>query len=153
MFHKSEHETELDPVTASLSADRRAEPRLTASDEPARIAWQEGCFKMGKAPARLIDITSQGAGLVTPRPGQLCKMLWLGIESLPCEWVKATIRAAVPIGLKWRYHLVFCEPCPVGLLERALLGSPPSRHHRFDLGLEEQEDEDKDEDRDDHWLA
>ena len=74
---------------------------------------------MHKVPARLIDITTQGAGFVAGRPAEPGQMLWLGFVSLPCEWVKATIRAAFPAGPQWRYHVAFCEPCPVGLLEHA----------------------------------
>jgi len=75
---------------------------------------------MHKVPARLIDITTQGAGFVAGRPAEPGQMLWLGFVSLPCEWVKATIRAAFPAGPQWRYHVAFCEPCPVGLLEHRL---------------------------------
>jgi hypothetical protein len=93
-------------------------PRLSTAGEPARIAWKEDGFRMHQMPARLLDITTQGAGLVAGRPAEPGQVLWLGFVSLPCEWVKATIRAAVPNGLQWRYHVAFCEPCPVGLLER-----------------------------------
>jgi hypothetical protein len=108
-----------DSIPASTSFERRSTPRLSTSGEPARIAWKEGGFRMHKVPARLIDITTEGAGLVAGRPAEPGQMLWLGFASLPCEWVKATIRAAFPDGPQWRYHVAFCEPCPVGLLERA----------------------------------
>ncbi len=74
---------------------------------------------MHKMPARLIDITTEGAGLVVARPAEPGQMLWLGFASLPCEWVKATTRAAFPDGPRWRYHVAFCEPCLVGFFEHA----------------------------------
>jgi hypothetical protein len=77
-----------------------------------------------RAPARLIDITTRGAGLVTHRPAEFGQTVWLGVEALPCEWVRAIIRAVSPDGSQWRYHLAFCEPCPVGLLEQATTGAP-----------------------------
>jgi hypothetical protein len=110
-----------DSIPASTSFERRSVPRLSTCGEPARIAWKEEGFRMHKEPARLIDITAQGAGLVAGRPAETGQMLWLGVASLPCEWVKATIRAAFPDGPRWRYHVAFCEPCPVGLLERATI--------------------------------
>src|SRR5262245_55664359 len=116
--------SEPDPIPAprSLATERRSTPRLPTADEPARIAWKSQGLRMHKAPARLIDITAVGAGLLAQQPAELGQLLWLGITSLPGEWVKATIRAAVPQGSQWQYHLAFCEPCPVGLLERAIIG-------------------------------
>jgi hypothetical protein len=51
-------------------------------------------------------------------------VLWLGMASLPWEWVKVTIRAAVQGEHEWRYHVLFCEPCPPGLLEQAISPLP-----------------------------
>ncbi len=79
---------------------------------------------MCKAPARLIDITANGASLLAARPAQSGQVLWLGMASLPWEWVKASIRGAFPVGPRRRYHVAFCEPCPVGLLEAAIGLSP-----------------------------
>jgi hypothetical protein len=104
---------------APAFTERRAVVRISASAEAARLAWKEGCFRMGNSPARLIDITANGACLLTQRPVELGQMLWLGVASLPCEWVKATVRAATFDGSQWRCHLAFSEPCPVGLLEEA----------------------------------
>jgi len=75
---------------------------------------------MCKAPARLIDISAKGARLLAARPGQPGEVLWLGMASLPWEWVKATIRETFPFGPRRRFHIAFCEPCPVGLLEAAI---------------------------------
>jgi hypothetical protein len=111
--------SEPDSIPVFPLFERRSIPRLSTSGEPARIAWKEEGFRMHKVPARLIDITTQGAGFVAGRPAEPGQLLWLGFVSLPCEWVKASIRAVVPNGPQWRYHVAFCEPCPVGLLERA----------------------------------
>jgi hypothetical protein len=104
---------------APAFTERRAVPRISAFAVAARIAWKEGCFRMGKSSASLIDITANGACLVTLRPAELGQMLWLGIASLPCEWVKATVRGATSDGSQWTCHLAFSEPCPLGLLEEA----------------------------------
>ena len=115
------------PAPGLVTIERRSTPRLLTSDEPARIAWKAGGLRMRRAPARLFDITARGAGLLAQQPAQLGQLVWLGITSLPCEWVKATIRAAVPRGSQWQYHVAFCEPCPAGLLEQAIHGSPSLR--------------------------
>jgi hypothetical protein len=122
---RSHHDPEAAPGLVTI--ERRSTPRLPTSDEPAQIAWKAGGLRMRRAPARLIDITARGAGLLAQRPAQLGQLIWLGIASLPCEWVKATIRAAVPNGSQWQYHVAFCEPCPAGLLEQAIHGSPSIR--------------------------
>jgi len=95
-------------------------PRLPTSGEPARIAWKQEGLRVCKVPAQLVDINANGAGLFAARPAEPGGVLWLGIASLPCEWVKATIRWTFSDGPRWRLHLAFCEPCPVGLLEEAL---------------------------------
>jgi hypothetical protein len=96
---------------------------------------------MCQAPARLLDITAQGAGLLSLGPADAGQVLWVGVVSLPCEWVKATIRAAIRQGTSWRYSLAFCEPCPAGLLERASAAAGEDREvHGFFLVLREDED-------------
>jgi hypothetical protein len=109
-----------DSILISRLSERRSMLRLPASGGLARIAWKEGGLRMCKAPARLIDITANGAGLLAARPAQSGEVLWLGMASLPWEWVKATIREAFPFGPRRRFHIAFCEPCPVGLLEAAI---------------------------------
>jgi PilZ domain len=109
-----------DSICTDTWAERRRAPRYSASGEPARIAWKEEGLRVCKAPARLIDIAANGAGLVAARPAEPGEMLWLGMASLPWEWVKATIRATCPDGREWRLHVAFCEPCPVGLFEIAI---------------------------------
>ena len=108
--------SEPDPLPAPRfpATERRSIPRLPAADEPARIAWKSEGLRMHQAPARLIDITTRGAGLLAPRPAALGQIFWLSLTSLPNEWVKATIRAALPQGSQWQYHLAFCEPCQIG---------------------------------------
>jgi len=112
--------SQCDLILMSGLSDRRSTPRLPAFGRPARIAWKEGGLRVCKAPARLIDITANGAGLLAARSAKPVEVLWLGITSLPWEWVKATVRGASPLGTRRRYHIIFCEPCPVGLLEEAL---------------------------------
>jgi hypothetical protein len=104
----------------STSTERRSVLRLSAGGKPARIAWKEKGFPVRKVPALLIDITANGAGLLTARSAEPGHILWLGIQSLPLEWVKAAVRCVLPDGLFWRFHIAFCEPCPVGLLEEAI---------------------------------
>jgi hypothetical protein len=122
---RSNHDPQAAPGLVTI--ERRSIPRLPTSDEPARIAWKAGGLRMGQAPARLLDITARGAGLLAPRPAPLGQLIWLGIASLPGEWVKGTIRAAIPKGSQWQYHVAFCELCPAGLLEQAIHGSPSIR--------------------------
>jgi hypothetical protein len=112
--------SQLEPGSASTWPERRSAPRFLASGEPARIAWKQQGLRVCKAPARLIDIATSGAGLVATRPAEPGEMLWLGVASLPWEWVKATVRAAWPDGTRWRLHVFFCEPCPMGLFEQAI---------------------------------
>jgi hypothetical protein len=52
------------------------------------------------------------------RPSDL-SYFWVGLESLPCEWVKATLRKAVRDDGGWVYHCVFLETCAPGIIERA----------------------------------
>jgi hypothetical protein len=133
-----------DSIPDFTSFERRSMPRLSTCGEPARIAWKEKGFRMSKVPARLLDITTQGAGLVAARPAEPGQTLWLGFVSLPCEWVKATIRAAFPSGRQWRYHVAFCEPCPVGLLERAtILAQSPQAE--FSSGIFQDNGDDNEE--------
>jgi hypothetical protein len=131
-----------DPIPAHgpISIERRSTPRLRTSNEPARIAWKAGGLRMRTAPARLIDITTHGAGLVAHRPGELGQLVWLGVLSLPGEWVKATIRAAIRNGSQWKYHLAFCEPCPAGLLEEAVHGARSIRSSARCLVFEDDDD-------------
>jgi hypothetical protein len=116
-----------DSIYTSAWSERRSMPRYSASGEPARIAWKEQGLRVYKAPACLIDITARGACLLVARPAEPGDLLWLGMASLPWEWVKASIRAAAPDGPRWRFHIAFCEPCPVGLLEQAIGLSARSR--------------------------
>jgi hypothetical protein len=115
---------ENDPAWVPSGTERRRLPRLAASDAAARIAWKAEGVRVYKAAARLIDITSLGAGFVALRPAEPGGVLWLGMASLPWEWVKVTIRAAVQGAHEWRYHVAFCEPCPPGLLEQAISPLP-----------------------------
>jgi hypothetical protein len=113
-----------DSVCVPAFAERRRMPRIAASDAEARIAWKREGVRVCKASARLIDITEQGAGFVSERPAEPGEVLWLGMASLPWEWVKVTIRAVAPGAHEWRYHVAFCEPCPPGLLEQAVSPLP-----------------------------
>jgi hypothetical protein len=131
-----------DPIPAHgvITIERRSTPRHPTSSEPARIAWRAGGLRMHQAPARLIDITAYGAGLLAHRPAELGQLVWLGVTSLPGEWVKASIRAAIPRGSQWQYHVAFCEPCPAGLLEQALHGARSIRSSVRSLVFEDDDD-------------
>jgi hypothetical protein len=131
-----------DSILTSTPAERRSLPRLLASGEPARIAWKVQGFRVRKASARLIDISANGVGLLAAQPAKPGQVFWLGVESLPCEWVKATVRCAFSAGLFWRFNMVFCEPCAVGLLEEAIGHSAPNRQPPPDRFLWDDEIED-----------
>ena len=127
------------------STDRRSMPRLSTSGEPARIAWRQLRFPVCKAPAELVDINAKGEGLFAAQRAEPGAVIWLGLMSLPREWVKATILETYPDCRRWRLHIAFREPCPVGLLEQALGLSErprkvPSFRFFWDDEIEIQED-------------
>jgi hypothetical protein len=110
--------TIVDPIETLL--ERRAVPRQWTPSADAWIVRREDISRFLKSSARLIDISDKGARVSAERIAFKENVLWIGLVRLPCEWVKATIRAIRPEGPEWTYHLEFCEPCPCGFLEKAL---------------------------------
>lgn len=106
-------------ILIDAEIERRAVPRQAVNRCDVRMIWREGCSEFPRTTGRLIDISENGAGIVSgPIPGHLA-FIWVGLSRLPWEWVKARIRAAQPRGELWCYHLEFAEPCPPGLFEAA----------------------------------
>jgi hypothetical protein len=123
--------TTLEPTDTFL--ERRTVPRHQAASPEAWIVRREEASRFLRTPARLIDISDKGAQVTSDRLLFKENVLWIGLVSLPCEWVKATIRATRPEG-RWRiYHLEFCEPCPCGLLEGATAESDSAPVLTWDL--------------------
>jgi hypothetical protein len=106
--------------TGSIIPERRRSRRRPAIRTRARVAWRTHGLRVSKAPARLIDISEGGLSISSrsPTPSDL-SYFWVGLEALPCEWVKATLRKAVPEDGCWVYHCVFLETCAPGIIERA----------------------------------
>jgi hypothetical protein len=107
----------VDPTETSV--ERRAVPRRCTAAVEAKIVRRDEVSRFLKSSARLIDISDRGARVSAERIAFKENVLWIGLVGLPCEWVKATIRAIRPEGREWTYHLEFCEPCPQGFLEGA----------------------------------
>lgn len=103
--------------------ERRRWKRMPAAPVRARIAWRIQGFGVLKSPVRLIDISQGGARIAieaaAPRDPPF---LWVGLRSLPCEWVKARVQEVYRQDGCWVCRLRFLEdPCP-GLLEMASAG-------------------------------
>jgi hypothetical protein len=113
--------TALEPSDPFL--ERRAVPRQWTASTDAWIVRREDISRFLRSSARLIDISDKGARVAAERITFKENVLWIGLVGLPGEWVKATIRAVRPEGREWTYHLEFCEPCPRGLLDRAMVES------------------------------
>ena len=107
----------LDPTDTFL--ERRTVPRHQAAVVAAWIVRREEASRFLRSSARLIDISDKGAQITADRLLFKENVVWIRLVSLPCEWVKATIRATRPEGRQRIYHLEFSEPCPYGLLEGA----------------------------------
>jgi len=77
-------------------------------------------MRVSKAPALLVDISEGGLRVVTTAtlPDELL-FFWVGLVSLPCEWVKVSIQEAVRRDDRWDLRLVFVENCAPGIIERA----------------------------------
>jgi hypothetical protein len=103
------------PIPERRQCARRPTERVRA-----RLAWRSHGFRVSKTPAQLLDISESGARVsinsATP-PG--LSFFWVGLESLPGEWVKATIQETVPHDLGWICRFRFAEQCPPGIIERA----------------------------------
>jgi hypothetical protein len=105
---------------------RGGTPLVDAAVRAARIAWRIGASRVSKVPARLLTINPQGATLESyARPAD-GKDIWLGLEALPLEWVRADVVSVTASWGLFHYRLMFREACPVGLLELAM-GTAPNR--------------------------
>lgn len=102
--------------------ERRRVARRLVTYGRARIIWRQGPSVYRKSPAWLIDISEKGARLLSGHDPRTQGFLWIGLNSLPMEWVKANIRGMGLQGLRWDYHLEFCETCAPGLIEGATAG-------------------------------
>jgi hypothetical protein len=87
----------------------------------ARIAWRARISRFQTAPARLLDISPQGARLVTSVPLHIGEGILFGMQCLPWEWVGATVLSVGCDCGETSYYLAFREPCPAGLLEATTL--------------------------------
>jgi hypothetical protein len=105
-------------------SERRSVRRQSVVIGRARIAWRDGISHFWTSPARLIDISDRGARLMSGLPAGAGQAVWIGLEVLPCEWVRAIVKAVVPGPGEWSVHLAFREPCPIGLLEAATHAAP-----------------------------
>jgi hypothetical protein len=106
--------------------DRRAHRRWPVVSSRARLAWGEGRPPFHTAPARLIDISEGGAQICTDTVPEAASRVWVRLDSLPWEWVRATVRAVRGKPPCYQIHLTFPERCPAGVLEKAIApASPP----------------------------
>jgi hypothetical protein len=111
----------LELESPDVPPERRAVPRQWTASADAWIVRREDVSRFLRSSARLIDISDRGARVSAERIVFKENVLWIGLVGVPCEWVKATIRATRSEGREWTYHLEFCEPCPRGLLEGAMV--------------------------------
>jgi hypothetical protein len=120
MFMNEMIESNGEDCVLSIIPERRHWPRRSAIRTRARLAWRTQGLRVAKAPAQLIDISEGGLSISTnsPTPPDL-SYFWVGLESLPGEWVKASLRQAVRGDGRWVYHCVFLETCAPGIIERA----------------------------------
>jgi hypothetical protein len=117
------NETMLDNDQASFPEvipERRRSPRSHPTQVRARLAWRTDGLRVRKVPAELIDISETGARVSThSSPQHGLSFFWVGLRSLPCEWVKASIQEVVRQDLDWVYRLRFLEDCAPGIIEFA----------------------------------
>jgi len=98
--------------------ERRRWFRNSAMQVRARIAWRTHGLRVRKAPACLIDISEGGARVfIRSSASHAISFFWVGLESLPCEWVKASVEEVVQDGLGSVYRLRFVENCAPGIIE------------------------------------
>ena len=103
----------------SVFVERRRVARQLVKYGRARIVWRRGPSLYFKSPALLVDISEKGARVLSSHDPRTQEFLWVGLNCLPMEWVKANIRGFGSQGLRWDYHLEFCETCAPGLIEGA----------------------------------
>ena len=98
--------------------ERRTVTRQSVNRE-AKLIWRDAPSRFSKTVGRLVDISEKGAGIIADTIPSHAGVLWLGLEDLPWEWVRAKIRATRCRDGQRCYHVEFTEPCPPGLLEIA----------------------------------
>ena len=102
-----------------LTTERRAVVRRSVNCRGAKLVWREGPSRFSKTVGRLVDISEKGAGVLSESIPKDEAFVWFGLEELPWEWVKASVRETRPTEGMWCFHLEFAEPCPPGMLEIA----------------------------------
>lgn len=112
----------IEATAVPADGEKRASRRFEPADANARIAWREGGHIMRSSHARLADIGDQGAMILVGVPIHEDRDVWIGLQSLRGEWVRASIREIRSFGERWALHISFREPCPPGLLEQAEFG-------------------------------
>jgi PilZ domain len=99
--------------------ERRAVTRQTVNRGGAKLIWRVSPSRYSRSVGRLVDISEKGAAILSDTTPGHEDILWLGLEELPWEWVRANIRATGRSEGQWCFHVEFAEPCPPGLLEIA----------------------------------
>jgi hypothetical protein len=88
----------------------------------ARVAWREKGLRFEKAAARLLDFSERGARVLASVNARVGQMVWVGLATLPGEWVKAEVQSSDLMGNQWLCRLEFREPCPAGIVEVVRFG-------------------------------
>src|SRR4051812_17271854 len=108
------------------SPDRRATPRHIPLFSSVFLARKgEAGFLFVRA--RLIDLSSGGAGVAIYGPLSRGGTLWIGLEGTSMrEWARAEIVRVQPTELGTsRVGLRFTHPCPIYFFKRAIWGKSP----------------------------
>jgi hypothetical protein len=103
----------------SLFIERRRAVRHVAVVSESRLAWHEGGGRFRVVSAELVDISDRAARLIFDGPLEEGRAVWLGLATLPWEWVGATVRAITRPDRSGHYVVEFRESCPPGLIEHA----------------------------------
>jgi hypothetical protein len=107
--------------------DRRAHRRWPVVSSRARLAWGAGRPPFHAVPAQFINISEGGAQICTDTVPEAASRVWVRLDSLPWEWVRATVQAVRGKSPYYQIHLAFLERCSPGVLEKATaLELPPS---------------------------
>jgi hypothetical protein len=121
---------------APADPERRSGPRLAVPCLPGRVAWRGTGLRMRKVHTQLLDFGPGGARVRSWCELPEGRFVWVGLESLPLEWVKAVARRPDGASSSGVYRLVFLEPCPAGILERLQDGEAPADDQAWSTGLD-----------------
>ena len=103
----------------SHPCERRASPRCNAVENQSRMMFAENS-DLRRIKARFINISRDGALIVTEDPPPYKPPIWLRIESpVRTDWVEATI---VRLGQNREIALQFPRHCPDDLLLAGTVG-------------------------------